>query len=168
MPYNGDPRNNPIDAIRLNTGDVWDDMEYLTDADYEYYLVRNKGSESRTTLDAMRAILFKLSRGARERAGDIEVYGSEYFDNYLKALTLFLKNPDFTLALAVPYAGGISKADMYLNDANPDSTTRSIYIGFHTHQKLYNQTNPDPQQLEGYSGLDPYSYGYGGFGGFYR
>lgn len=141
MPYSNDPLNNPIDELRLVTGDTWEDMEYLTDRDYEYYLVRNDGSIKRAGLDAMRAILFKLSRGARERAGDIEVYGSEYFANYLKALTLVLKNPDITLSLAVPFAGGISKSDMRANDMNPDTPSRSIYIGFGAGRRLYDQQN---------------------------
>lgn len=158
MPYQGDPQNNAIDRIRLITGDVWDDMEYLTDNDYQYYLDRYDGNERRAALDSMRSILLKLSRGARERTGDIEVYGSEYFKNYLQALLLILKNPDAALSLAVPYAGGISKSDMFLNDLNSDNATRSIYVGFGQHEKLYNQCNPDDQY---------YGYGYGGFGGFY-
>lgn len=170
MPYMGDPLNNPTDALRLVTGDIWDDMEYLTDRDYEFYLVRNNGNERRAGLDAMRAILFKLSRGARERAGDIEVYGSEYFKNYLAALTLVLKNPDISLSLAVPYAGGISKSDMLQNDMNPDSPTRQIYIGFADHQKLYNQHNPRDQYLEyGQIGVDGnyWDTQFGGIGGGY-
>lgn len=149
MPYTGDPQNNPIDRMRIDTGDTWDDMEYLTDNDYQYYLDRNNGNEKRATIDAMRAILFKLTRGARERTGDIEVYGSEYFKNYLQALTLILKNPDITLSLAVPYAGGISKGDMFENDLDSDNVVRSIYIGFGAHKKLYNQCNPDDQYLGG-------------------
>lgn len=153
MAYQGDPQNNAVDRIRLITGDIWDDMEYLTDNDYQYYLDRNENNERRAALDCMRSILLKLSRGARERTGDIEVYGSEYFKNYLQALMLVLKNPDIALSLAVPYAGGISKTDMFLNDLNPDSPTRSIYIGFADHQKLYNQCNPDEQYYGGYSGF---------------
>lgn len=153
MPYSGNPLNVPTDELRLITGDIWDDMEYLTDNDYAYFLSRNNGNVRRSGLDAMRAILFKLSRGARERAGDIEVYGSEYFKNYLAALTLIIKNPDITLSIAMPYAGGISKGDMLANDLNPDSPTRSIYIGFADHRKLYNQHNPGPQYTDrGYAG----------------
>ena len=141
MPFQGDPANNPVDALRLTTGDVWDDMEYLDDATYQYLLDRAEGNQRRASLDAMRAILFKLSRGARERAGDIEVYGSEYFKNYLAALQEVLRNPELTISLAMPYAGGISKLDMLLNDLNPDSPTRSIYIGFGVGRRLYDQNN---------------------------
>lgn len=163
MAYRGDPLNNPTDALRLVTGDIWDDMEYLTDNDYQYYLVRNNGNEKRAGLDAMRAILLKLTRGARERAGDIEVYGSEYFKNYLQALTMILRNPELTYSLAMPYAGGISKSDMLKNDMNPDSPTRQIYIGFGSGRRLYDQQNTSrPQNV----GVDDYwDTQYGGLGG---
>jgi hypothetical protein len=165
MPYSGSPATSATDRVRLYCGDIWDDMEYLTDADYQFYIDRMNGNENRASLECMRAILFKLSRGAREKTGDIEVFGSEYFKNYLAALTLVLKNPEAVISLAVPYAGGISKKDMLTNDLNPDSPTRSIYIGVSDHRKLYNQHNPGPQ----YNGFGDgiFGWGEGGFDGIY-
>lgn len=121
MPYTNDPANNPVDRIRLNVGDVWEDMEYLTDADYEYFLAAANGNERRATMDAVRAILFKLTRMTRERTGDIEVYGGDWFNNYMKALQLILKDPNISISLAVPYAGGISRSDMQANRCDPDN-----------------------------------------------
>jgi len=121
MPYTGDPQNNPVDRIRLNVGDIWDDIEYLTDADYQYFLDAANGNENRATMDAVRAILFKLTRMTRERTGDIEVYGGDWFSNYMKALQLILKDPNIAISLAVPYAGGISRSDMLANRNDPDN-----------------------------------------------
>lgn len=121
MPYTNDPQNNPVDRIRLNVGDIWDDMEYLTDADYQYFLEAAAGNEKRATMDAVRAILFKLTRMTRERTGDIEVYGGDWFSNYMKALQLILKDPNISISLAVPYAGGISRSDMQANRCDPDN-----------------------------------------------
>lgn len=121
MPYTGDPQNNPVDRIRLNVGDIWDDIEYLTDADYQYFLDAANGNENRATMDAVRAILFKLTRMTRERTGDIEVYGGDWFSNYMKALQLILKDPNIAISLAVPYAGGISRSDMQANRCDPDN-----------------------------------------------
>lgn len=121
MPYTNDPANNPIDRIRLNVGDIWDDIEYLTDADYQYFLDAAGGNERRATMDAVRAILFKLTRMTRERTGDIEVYGGDWFSNYMKALQLILKDPNIAISLAVPYAGGISRSDMQANRCDPDN-----------------------------------------------
>lgn len=142
MPYTGDPANNPIDRVRLAVGDIWDDMEMLTDADYQYFLDRNDGNENRATLDAARAILFRLTRMTRERTGDIEVYGGDWFKNYKDALLLILKDPNAAISLAVPYAGGISKADMFANDANPDNVVREINIGYSQSRRLYDNTYP--------------------------
>lgn len=121
MPYQHDPANNPIDRIRLNVGDIWDDMEMLADADYQYFLDAANGNERRATMDAVRAILFKLTRMTRERTGDIEVYGGDWFNNYMKALQLILKDPNISISLAVPYAGGISRSDMQANRCDPDN-----------------------------------------------
>ena len=121
MPYTNDPANNPVDRIRLNVGDIWEDIEYLTDADYQYFLDAADGNERRATMDAVRAILFKLTRMTRERTGDIEVYGGDWFNNYMKALLLILKDPNISVSLAVPYAGGISRSDMQANRCDPDN-----------------------------------------------
>jgi hypothetical protein len=142
MPYTGDPSNNAIDRVRLAVGDIWDDMEMLTDADYQYFLDRNDGNENRATLDAARAILFRLTRMTRERTGDIEVYGGDWFKNYKDALLLILKDPNAAISLAVPYAGGISKSDMFANDTNGDNVVREINIGYSQSRRLYDNTYP--------------------------
>lgn len=141
MPYNGG-LTNPVMEVRLNVGDIWQDMELLSDADYQYFLDKYSGSVRRATLDAARAILFKISRFSRERTGDIEVYGAEWFKNYRSALLDMVRNPELSLSVAIPYAGGISKEDMRTNDSNSDNVTRDTYIGFSEGKKLYDQANP--------------------------
>lgn len=121
MPYTGNPATNPIDRVRLNVGDIWPDMEMLHDEDYQYFLDKNNGNENRASIDAARAILFALTRMTRERTGDIEVYGADWFNNYRKALEMIIKDPNLSLSLAMPYAGGISLSDMAQNNANPDN-----------------------------------------------
>lgn len=142
MPYTGDPSNNAIDRVRLAVGDIWDDIEMLTDADYQYFLDRNDGNENRATMDAVKAILFKLARMTRERTGDIEVYGGEWFSNYYKMLLLLLKDPNAAISLAVPYAGGISKSDMFNNDSDCDNVVREINIGYSQSRRLYDCNYP--------------------------
>ena len=121
MSYTGNPASNPIDRIRLNVGDIWADMEWLHDEDYQYFLDKNNGNENRATMDAARALLFALTRFTRERTGDIEVFGGDMFNNYFKALELILKDPNISISAAVPYAGGISKKDMLDNALNIDN-----------------------------------------------
>lgn len=149
MAYTGNPQNNPIDRIRLAIGDADCDYEFLDDNSYEYYLEKNNNNENRTILDCARAILFTLARRTRERAGDIEVYGSEAFRQYESALKLILKNPDMYVYTIVPYAGGISRQDMYDNDNDTDVPNKPFFIGFsqgfpsYLNKKVYGQTPVD-------------------------
>lgn len=143
MAYTGNPSTNAVDRIRLAVGDIWDDMELLTDADYQYFLDRNDGNENRATMDALKALLFKLGRMTRERTGDIEVYGSDWFNNYYKMLLLLLKDPNAAISLAVPYAGGISRSDMMRNDMNCDNVVREINIGYNQSRRLYSDDYPN-------------------------
>lgn len=123
MPYTGSPSTSATDRIRLNVGDIWADFELLHDEDYQYFIDKNNGNENRATLDAARALLFSLTRYTRERTGDIEVYGGDWFNNYYRALELILKDPNIAISLAVPYAGGISRSDMHSNRINSDNNS---------------------------------------------
>lgn len=148
MPYTGNPATSATDRVRLLVGDIWDDYQILQDSDYQFWLDKYDGNETRSALDAARAILFKLARLTRERTGDIEVYGSEWFKDYRAALQDMLKNPDLSINIAMPYAGGISKSDMASNDANCDNVIRDVYIGSTSGMKLYDQlvtTYPSPK-----------------------
>ncbi len=140
MPYTGD-LSNPIMVLRLNLGDTASDFEILKDGDYQYFLDKYDGNERRATIDAARAILFALSSKTRERIDVLEIHGDQWARQYSAALIEMLRNPELTISVAIPYAGGISKQDMYENDNNSDSTTRSTYIGFTEGKRLYEQDN---------------------------
>lgn len=137
MPYTNDPANNPVDAVRLKVGDIYEDFEILDDVTYQYFLSENDDNVVRASLDAARAILFKLTRWSRERTGDIEVYGNDWFKNYRNALTDMLRNPNLSIFTAMPYAGGISKQDMADNDSNPDNVLTESYIGMTDETPVY-------------------------------
>ena len=149
MPYTGSPSTSATDRVRLNVGDIWPDMEWLHDEDYQYFIDKNNGNENRATLDAARALLFVLTRFTRERTGDIEVYGGDIFSNYFKALQLILKDPNIAISLAMPYAGGISRQDMHDNRMNCDNnsvriaTERPLRLGCGNWQYNYDAMNCD-------------------------
>lgn len=130
MPFTNDPSNNPIDRIRLAIGDADPCYEFLGDESYQYYLSKNNDNENRTIIDCARAILFTLARRTRERAGDLEVYSSEAFNQYERALKLILKDPTLYLYSISPYAGGISRQDMADNDNDTDVPNKPFFIGF--------------------------------------
>lgn len=129
MAYTNDPANSPTDAVRLLVGDIYPDIEMLKDVEYQYFLDKYSGNINRASVDAARSIMFVLSRWTRERTGDIEVYGSDWAKNYRTALLEFIKNPALSIYNAMPYAGGISKADMIANDQNPDNVRTFAFIG---------------------------------------
>ena len=130
MPFTHDPINSNTDAIRMTVGDVWCDMELMTDNEYQYLLNKYNQNVNRASIDAARSLLFIVSRFTRERAGDVEVYGDAWAKNYRQALMLFINNPNLSITLAFPYAGGISKIDMGNNDQNQDNVRPKMYIGY--------------------------------------
>lgn len=110
---------NPIDRIRLKIGDVDPDFAIVSDQWYQYFLSLGY-SENLVALEVARKILAQYATdGARQREGMVEIYGKEKFESYLAWLK-DLVNSGITSA-PMPYAGGISKDDMYQNDSNVDN-----------------------------------------------
>ena len=128
MAYANSPSTSAIDRLRLNVGDIYA-VEILNDATYTYYLTKNEDNERRATRELFTVLLFALSRYTRERAGDIEVYGSDYFRNYLDAVKLAITNPAIDSITAIPFAGGISRSDMATRANDPDAVQKQFYIG---------------------------------------
>ena len=128
MAYTNSPATSVTDRLRLNVGDIYS-VEILEDDVYTYYLTKNEDNERRATRELFTVLLFALSRYTRERAGDIEVYGSEYFRNYLDAVKLAITNPSIDSITAIPFAGGISRSDMATRANDPDAVQKQFYIG---------------------------------------
>lgn len=121
--------NSAIDRVRLRLGDTT--CPYiLDDQSIDYYITKNSNNENRAYRELLTVVLFSLSRLTRERAGDVEVYGSEYFRQYYDAVKLALSNPDLNYIVAVPYASGISRNDMATNQQDTDSVDKPFYMGF--------------------------------------
>lgn len=147
MPYTNDPQNNPVDEVRLMVGDVYEDFEVLKDNDYQFFLDKYNGNVNRAAIDSARSIMFLLSRWTRERTGDIEVYGSDWAKQYRAALLEFIRNPNLSVIIAKPYAGGISKQDMRENDENSDNVRLGAYIGMTEEVHVYDKCNNDPDKF---------------------
>ena len=155
MPFPLDPVNDPISRIRLLIGDTDESWPFLEDATYSYLLSKFNNNEKASAKEASIYILASLTKYARERTGQIEVYGSDYFKNYKDFLELFLKNPNAGLFNPMPYAGGISKKDMYLNDSVADNVRPKIYSGFTEGVHIYNQDCEKEDYYEGQQCVDP-------------
>lgn len=126
MAYTNDPTN-IIDRVRIKIGDIDPYNPLVEDIWYTYYLDEYDQNENKTALEVAKNVLARYSSYAREREGQVEIYGSEVFDNYLKWLKYTISNPDFGfLGAPVPYAGGISVSDMVANNRNPDNVKKGL------------------------------------------
>lgn len=128
MAYTNDPANSVTDRLRLNVGDIHS-VEILDDATYTYYYTKNENNERRATRDLFTVLLFALSRYTHEKAGQIEVWGSDYFRNYLDAVKLAITNPSIDSITAMPFAGGISRSDMDTRASDTDAVDKPFYMG---------------------------------------
>ena len=143
-----DLTNSAVDRVRLRLGDFH--CPYiLDDQTIDYYLSKNANNESRTYRELLTVMLFSLSRLTRERAGDLEIYGSEYFRQYFDSVKLALSNPELNYIVAMPYSGGISRSDMLTNQQDVDSVDKPFYNGFTDETPSYlNKTVFVPSESE--------------------
>lgn len=112
-----------IQKVRLECGDTQPaPFQIMTDEEVQYFLDKNSSSIRRASIDVAKSILFKISSQVDSRADVLELYGSQFFKSYKEALVLYLKDQNFSIAgFCQPYAGGISKDDIYSNITNPDN-----------------------------------------------
>lgn len=128
MAYTNSPATSVTDRLRLNVGDIHS-VEILDDETYTYYYTKNENNERRATRDLFTVLLFALSRYTHEKAGQIEVWGSDYFRNYLDAVKLAITNPSIDSITAMPFAGGISRTDMDTRASDTDAVDKPFYMG---------------------------------------
>lgn len=130
-----------IEQVRLNVGDNSPDIQILPDDTYQFLLDKYSNNVNRSSLDAAKYILFELTKfPTRERTGQIEIW-NEWANAYRKALELFIKDPNLGLSVILPYAGGISKQDMFDNDMDNDNVRPSIHQGISRGKRVYNTDN---------------------------
>ena len=128
MAYTNSPATSVTDRLRLNVGDIHS-VEILDDETYTYYYNKNEQNERRATRDLFTVLLFALSRYTHEKAGQLEVWGGEFFQNYLAAVKLAITNPSIDSITAVPFAGGISRTDMDERASDIDAVDKPFYMG---------------------------------------
>lgn len=102
-----------VSRIRLAVGDVTD-LPYLSDDTYQYCLDQNTGNESAATRMAAQLILAQLSYGSHQKIGQVEVWGTEAFANYLKFIKQVISNPAYN-SIAGVYVGGMNLSDVQSN-----------------------------------------------------
>lgn len=114
----------PILAVRLLIGDVPTSPFYqlFSDEEIQFFLDQNNQNIQLAARMAAIAASFQLAGwNTRERVGDEEIWNS-LSTQYLKALQNVIDNPIINLPNGMmPWAGGISWADVCANNANPDN-----------------------------------------------
>lgn len=112
--------------VRYEVQDTDVTLPFLSDAEYEYVLTKNTESIARSSIDAARMILMKLSmRGNSETVDIFTIDTSKSAKQYKEALMLFLKDPNLNPLYKTlsGYVGGVSKSDMEVNDLTTDNNT---------------------------------------------
>lgn len=97
-----DPSSN-VGKVRLRIGD-WQDLVILPDAVIEQALVDKDDNLPQAAQLCAQYILAILSHKThRKLTGQLEVWGAEQFDNYLKFLKATVLNPNLMDIAPVPY-----------------------------------------------------------------
>ena len=119
-----------VEVVRLLIGDTPTSPFYqlFTDEEIQQFLDLNGGNVRQASRMAAIAASMQLAGWtSRERVGDIEVWSS-LSTQYLKALENLI-NDSSSASIPnglMPYAGGISYADIWANNANPDNVRPAL------------------------------------------
>ena len=139
-----------IQKVRLECGDTQvAPFQIMSDEEIQYFLDKNSGSIRRTSIDVAKSILFKISSQVDSRADVLELFGSQFFRAYKEALMLYLKDQNFSIVgFCQPYAGGISKEDIYNNVTNSDNNHVEVLRGVPQENDGYNLNSDFFSQIE--------------------
>jgi len=119
--FSNDPKN-PLDRMRLKVGDTNNDNEYLDDKWYAHFYITLNKNEVLASIECAKAILARFTGNTRQVVDQVEIYGNQQFDNYLKWLKSFISDPDISgIRSPVPFAGGISNSDVTERKNNSDN-----------------------------------------------
>jgi len=124
----------PIEEVRLEIGLLGQAYQLLSDEEVQYFLNKNNGNIRRASSSAGKTVLFILSQLVHTKASELESWDNDWFNNYYKTLQMYLNDPNFSFAIngAMPYAGGISVADIRANVENYDNLVVDVDAGIPT------------------------------------
>lgn len=96
-----DPTTN-IGKMRLRVGD-YSDFPLMPDEVYTSALTDCQGSLPRASVLVANYILASLTGQTHQKLAQVEVYGAEWFNNYLTFLKMTISNPANMLYTPLPY-----------------------------------------------------------------
>ena len=96
----------PIGKMRLRVGD-FSDMPLMPDAVYLSALKDCNDSVPKASVLVATYILAMLTSQTHQKLAQIEVFGAEWFDNYLRFVKATILNPNFMDISPMPYVAQI-------------------------------------------------------------
>ena len=130
-------------SCRYEVGDTSVELPILADSEYTYFLEKNSENIRRSSLDAAKTILLKLSLNSKDSVVDVlSIKTSQQADQFRKALQLYIKSPELNgmYSTVTAWAGGISKSDMQANIDNLDNNAVLPPVS-----AIGNQSQADPK-----------------------
>lgn len=132
-------------AVRIEVGDTDISLPILSNEEYEYFLNKNSGSISRSSVDAAKCLLFKLSISSTDEVvGILSLKTSKQAAAYMEALKLFIRDPSLNPLYnnASAWAGNISKADISTNNSTLDNNIPQLATNPLANECTYPNDNP--------------------------
>lgn len=117
----GEEMTTPIEAVRIEIGDdAGPGLHILSDQTIDYYLSKNGNSIARASMDAARAILFRLAQQGNEQVDILQLQNSRVASEYRQALQLYLRDPNLNPIMnsLKGYFGNTSKEDIFSNNSD--------------------------------------------------
>lgn len=145
-----------VEQVRLKIGLVGRAYDLLSDDEITHLLVENNNNINKTAKACGMIALLILPQFTHTKAGELEDWAHDWFNNYYKSLQMFLKDPSFSFDImnAMPYAGGISVTDIRSNVDNLDNHVVNVDIGIPTDGEAACSTNTNQQVFKRY----PYTF----------
>lgn len=115
--------------VRMEVSDTEAGLYILPDVTYEYILNKNSGSIARSSVDAARMILMRLSITAQDQVVDVlSIKTSKQAEAYRQALILFIKDPTLNplYSTATVWAGNVSVSEIQANNENIDNNIPTL------------------------------------------
>lgn len=96
----------PVGKIRLRIGD-WQDIPILPDTVILSALEDCQNNVPRAAALCAQYVLGTLTAKTHRKLAQLETWGSEQFENYVKFLKTTIMNPHMMTIAPVPYTGGV-------------------------------------------------------------
>ena len=131
MVYTGAPATVAADALKFLIGDLSTSSsgELLKSAECSY-LIAEHGSARAAAPHAARAVAAMFADQVAKSVGDLQLSAQQKFQQYSTLATSLERQ---SALRAVPYAGGISRADKDSVEADTDRVVPSFTVGMHDH-----------------------------------